>query len=170
MLQLAVEKQGRLFFANWSQRILSVDPDERSLFISRKDKPETVLYGKMYPVSVEPWPFYCPSRLYEPVDGVDAQLSVLITGYPADPSPQDVQRSLRTRPSSENTSCNATMNTVFWDGGILCIETRSQPSDSQPSLVWFLRCASKKHLDELMCALKSFMNERSINRSDIVRP
>ncbi|CAC9520838.1 hypothetical protein conserved [Leishmania donovani] len=78
--QIAVRKQGTYERGRWSTRILTIDVDAGMVTISRKSKPQDVLYRSLHVQKVEMWPRYSPYAIEGSYDSLKAKMVLCITG------------------------------------------------------------------------------------------
>lgn len=78
--QIAVRKQGMYERGRWSTRILTIDVDAGTVTISRKSKPQDVLYRSLHVQKVEMWPHYSPFAIESSYDSLKAKMVLCITG------------------------------------------------------------------------------------------
>lgn len=78
--QIVVRKQGMYERGRWSTRILTIDVDAGTATISRKSKPQDVLYRSLHVQKVEMWPHYSPYAIESSYDSLKAKMVLCITG------------------------------------------------------------------------------------------
>ncbi|CBZ29301.1 hypothetical protein, unknown function [Leishmania mexicana MHOM/GT/2001/U1103] len=78
--QIAVRKQGLYERGRWSTRILTIDVNAGTVTISRKGKPQEVLYRSLHVQRVEMWPHYSPYAIECNYDSLKAKMVLCITG------------------------------------------------------------------------------------------
>lgn len=78
--QIAVRKQGLYERGRWSTRILTIDVNAGTVTISRKGKPQEVLYRSLHVQRVEMWPHYSPYAIESSYDSLKAKMVLCITG------------------------------------------------------------------------------------------
>lgn len=135
MLQFCVDKQGTIRTSQWSNRLLTVDTVNQSVFLSKKNEPQELHHHKMRVTSVTLWPHVNALHLNCDVYDREAQLTVRMDGTEEVATAKD-----RT---------NLAAMTKF-----PALQPRAAPSQpgEEPQAFWIIKCTSLGSLEALVSA------------------
>lgn len=137
---------------------MTVDPQQRVLYLSKKNCPEDVAHHKLYLTDIVLWPYYNPKHIGEEFYSKEAALTVRLKGYV-----------LSVRPSDRCRLADGIDGTVphppnFPHGGTDALPSTPtrQPTTGGKRASWTTRCTSLYAFQEFMKALTSLRASNSI--------
>lgn len=92
MNQFIVEKQNKRNFTLWASRVLTVDPAERCIYLSRKDDVNDVTYHKVFVSKVYFWPDFGSTYVMDPMKSSRAHATFRLRGREVKTAQEDAAR------------------------------------------------------------------------------
>lgn len=148
MQQLLVNKQSDLFHIQWTSRVMTIDPQQHVVYISRKGDPSAVAHHKMYVSHIVLWPRYNAGKIVDRFHSVDAILTVRLKGFELPTTHEDIQR------------VHAHLTATFREEVPRKLEEVDYTKIRKVN--WMLRCTSLYALRQLLNALHE-LRRRSSN-------
>lgn len=164
-----VEKQDNILLNFWSGRILTVDDTTGCLYLSQKDAPHNRVRHKMALRSAKTWPHYNGKYTCQIVWHDTAKLVVVIKGYCAPFSHQDVVRaSMAVERFADAKDTSLTDDFIglpvagaAWNHGAI-IRAPQVQGDEGGEVIWVLRASSVETLDAIIHSLTQHMNAMKV--------